>query len=113
MRAVQGPLRARENRHVRIAQLGCIERIPGGLMHIHISRNHSDGRDLNFRRAQRHDQRHGVVGSGISINQKWTIHATQNNKLASETRHKIISAISASTPLALPASNFARISAPS
>ena len=70
MRALQGPFRARENRHMRIAQLGSIERIPGGLMHIHVSRDHSDGNDLNLRSAQRHDQRHGVVGGGIGINQK-------------------------------------------
>jgi hypothetical protein len=70
MRALQGPFRTSENRHVRIAQLGGIERIPGGLTHIHVSRNHSDGHDLNLRRAQRHDQRHGVIGGGIGINQK-------------------------------------------
>src|SRR5260370_28397147 len=78
-------------------------------MHIHIPGHNSDGQDFNFWRAQRHDQRDGVVGGGIGINQEWTIHATQDSKLASGTRHKKISAISTSSQLALPAGNFSRI----
>ncbi len=87
MRALQWPFRACEHGHVRIAKLCGIERIPAGLMHIHVSRNDGDGQNMYLRRAQRHDQRHGVVGSGISVNQKWTVHAMQDNKLGRETRH--------------------------
>ena len=88
MRALQWPFRACEHGHVRIAKLCGIERITAGLMHIHVSRNGRDSQNLNLRRAQRHDQRNGIVGSGIGINQKWAFHATQDNKLVRETRHK-------------------------
>jgi hypothetical protein len=35
-------------------------------------------------RAQRHDQRHCIIGSCIGVNQKWKFHATQDNKLSRE-----------------------------
>jgi hypothetical protein len=57
-------------------------------MDIHISRNGGDGQNLNLGRAQRHDQRHSIIGSCIGINQKWKFHATQDNKLSRETWHK-------------------------
>jgi hypothetical protein len=57
-------------------------------MDIHVSRNRGDGQNLNLRRAQRHDQRNCIIGSCIGINQKRKFHATQDNKLSRETRHK-------------------------
>jgi len=80
--------RSCKHRHFRIAKLRRIERITAGLMDIHISRNGSDGQNLYLGRAQRHDQRNGIIGSCIGINQKWTFHATQDNKLSRKTRHK-------------------------
>src|SRR6266478_1598638 len=88
MLTFQWPFRTSEYRHFRIAKLGGIQRIPAGLLHSHVSGNGGDSQNLYLRRAQRHDQRHGVIGSGIGINQKWTIHAMQDNKLARETRHE-------------------------
>ncbi len=40
-------------------------------MDIHVSRNGRDGKNLNLGRAQRHNQRNGIIGSCIGINQKW------------------------------------------
>src|ERR1700676_2415401 len=88
MRAPHWLLRARKHRHLRIAKLRRIKRITAGLMDIHVSRNGGDGQNLNLGRAQRHDQRNGIIGSCIGINQKWTFHATQDNKLSRETRRK-------------------------
>lgn len=81
--------RSCKDRHIRIAKLRRIERIPAGLMDIHVSRNGGDSLNLDLGRAQRHDQRNGIIGGCIGINQKWTFHATQDNKLSRETRHKI------------------------
>ena len=88
MRAIQWLLSANKHRHFRIAKLRRIERITAGLLNIHVSGNGRDGKNLNMRRAQRHDQCNGIIGSRIGINQKWKFHATQDNKLSCEIRHK-------------------------
>jgi hypothetical protein len=67
-----------------MAKLYRIDRITGGLMDIHVSRNGGDGQNLNLGRAQRHDQRNCIIGSCIGVNQKWKFHATQDNKLSRE-----------------------------
>src|SRR5277367_693195 len=61
MRALQRLFRAYEHWHARIAKLRRVERVPGGLLNIHISRNGGDGQHLNLWRAQRHDERYGVI----------------------------------------------------
>src|SRR5271167_1821834 len=81
--------RSCKHRRIRIAKLRRIERITAVLMDIHFSRNGRDSQNLDLGRAQRHDQRNGIIGSCIGINQKWTFHATQNNKLSRKTWHKI------------------------
>src|SRR5271155_983778 len=68
VRALQWLFRANEHRHLRIAKLRGIERVPAGLIDIYVSRNSGDGQNQNLRRAQRHDQRYGVIGSGIRVN---------------------------------------------
>ena len=84
MRALQGFFRACKHRHFGIAKLRGIERITSGLLDIHISCNGANGQNLNLGRAQRHDQRNGIIGSSIGVNQKWKFHATQDNKLSGE-----------------------------
>jgi hypothetical protein len=44
-------------------------------MDVHVSRHGRNRQNLNLRGPQRHNQRHGVVGSGIGIDQKWRFHA--------------------------------------
>ncbi len=81
VRALEWLLRASEHRDVRIAKLRGIERVARGLKDIDVSCHGGDGQDLNLGRVERHDQGNGIVGSGVSINQKRTIHATQDNKM--------------------------------
>ena len=81
MRTLQRMLRALEHSDVRTAKFGCIKRVATGLVDIHVACDGGDGHNLNLRRAQRHDQRDGVVGGGIGVNQKWTFHAWQDSKL--------------------------------
>jgi hypothetical protein len=71
-----------------IAKFCRVESIASGLMDIHVSGDGGDGQNLDLGRAQRHDQRNGVIGSRIGINQKGRFHATQDNKLWRETWHK-------------------------
>ena len=53
-------------------------------MDVHVSGHGGDGQDINLRRAQCHDQRHGIIGSGVGIDEKGALHATQDSKLTGE-----------------------------
>ena len=65
---------AKEHPHARTAKLSGVESIARSLFDGDIPCNRCDGDHLDLGRAQRHDQRHSVVGGRICINQKWDIH---------------------------------------
>ena len=75
MCSCEGFLRAYKHRHLGTAELGGVQRIARGLPDIHVSSDGGDGQHLDVRRAQRHDERHRVIGSGIRIDQKLRLHA--------------------------------------
>lgn len=88
MRVLQWMLRAGKHGDVGLTEFRCVERIAAGSVNIHVSRNGGNGENLNVGRAQRHDQRNGVVGSSVGINQERKFHVTQDNKLAGESLNK-------------------------
>ena len=73
--AVQRFFRAHKNRNIRTAKFRCVKRVPRGLLNGHISSNGSNRQHAHLGRTQRHDQGHGVVGSGVRINQEEGFHA--------------------------------------
>lgn len=72
---VQRFLRAHENGNVRAAKLRGVERVARGLLNGNITSNRGNRQHAHLRRAQRHDQSHGVIGSGIGVNQEERFHA--------------------------------------
>jgi hypothetical protein len=82
MWTLQRPFRARINRDRRSAKLRGVERIPCGLGQRHIARNRRDGKNFDLRIAQRHNERDGIVGSSVGVNQELLFHAQQDSKSA-------------------------------
>src|SRR4029077_3357439 len=66
----QRTFRARIYGHVDVAQFDREQSIAGSLCNRNVSRNHGYGGDANFGRAQRHNERHGVVRSCVSVDEK-------------------------------------------
>jgi hypothetical protein len=75
VRAVQRFFRAHENGNVRAAEFSRVERIARGLLNGNIAGNRGYRYYAHPGRAQRHDQSHGVIGCGVSINQELRFHA--------------------------------------
>ena len=75
VRAIQRLFRAHENRNIRAAKLRRIERVSRGLLNGNVSGDGGNRQDTHLRGSQRHDQGHGVVGSGVGINQERRFHA--------------------------------------
>jgi hypothetical protein len=75
VRAGQRFFRTHVNRNISAAKLGSVERISRALLYADISGNGGDGQNLDARRAQRHDEGHGIIGSRIGINQEGGFHA--------------------------------------
>ncbi len=73
--AIQRLFRAHVDGNVRAAELRCVECIARGLLNGNVSRNRGDGQHAHAGRAQRHDQGHGVIGSGVGVNQEKRFHA--------------------------------------
>jgi len=70
VRAMQGFFRAHEDRNVRAAKLRGVERIARGLLNGDVSGNCGNRQNTDLGRSQRHDQSHGVIGSGVGIDQE-------------------------------------------
>ena len=67
-------LRAGINRDIRSAEFDRVERVPRGLVDVDIA---GDGRDRdhsNIRGAKSHDDRNGIVGSCVGIDQEGALH---------------------------------------
>jgi hypothetical protein len=62
------------DRHIGAAQLRAVERVAGGLRGWDIAGDHGDSGDADFLGAQRHNECHGVIGSGIGIDQERSWH---------------------------------------
>ena len=75
VRAVQWFLRAHEDRNVRAAKFRCVQGVPRSLLHGNISRHRGDCQHTHRRRAQRHDQGYGIIGSRVGVNQEERFHA--------------------------------------
>jgi hypothetical protein len=45
------------------------------LLHGDVAGNCRDRRHTNVPRSQRHDDRYGIIGSGVGIDQEWSFHA--------------------------------------
>src|SRR5262249_40301190 len=58
----------------RITKLDGEERIASRLLDVDVSRDSGDRRHLYLGSAQRHDQRHGIIGRGVGINQEAAQH---------------------------------------
>src|SRR5437667_5529872 len=58
------------NRDIGSAEFNCVERVPGGLLNINISGDCRDCCNLDVGCAKSHDDRHGVVGGGVGIDQE-------------------------------------------
>ena len=56
------------------AEFRRVERVPGGLLHVDVTRDRRDGDHAHVGGAQGHDQGDGIVGSGISIDQEGARH---------------------------------------
>ena len=68
--AAQRLLRSDKYRNMRVAKFGGVQRISRRLLDADISRDGRNRQHANLRRAQRHDQRHGVVRGGVRIDQE-------------------------------------------
>ena len=75
VRAMQRLFRAHENRNVCATKLRSVERITCGLLNGHVSCNRGHCQHADSRRAEGHDQGHGVIGSGVGIDQELGFHA--------------------------------------
>jgi len=75
VRAVQGSCRAHEHGNLRAAEFRRVERIARGLLNGDVPCNRGNRQHADLRRAQRHDQSDGVIGSGVGINQEERFHA--------------------------------------
>ena len=75
VRAIQRFFRAHENGNVRTAKFHGVESIACGLLNGNVSGNRGNGKNVHLGRATRHDQSHGIIGSGIGINQEKRFHA--------------------------------------
>ena len=75
VRAMQRFFRAHEDWDVRAAEFRGEECIARGLLNGYVPGNRGNCQHAYLRRAQRHDQGHGVIGSGVGINQEKRFHA--------------------------------------
>ena len=75
VRAVQWFFRAHKNGNVRATELRCVECIARGLLNGNVAGNRGDCQHAHGGRAQRHDQGHGVIGSGVGIDEEERFHA--------------------------------------
>ncbi len=91
--AQQRMLRAGIDRHIGAAQFGGVQGIAGRLRHGDVARHDGDGAHLHVGRTQRHDQRYGVVGSGIGIDQKGSRHGISVSAMAATVIIKTVSRI--------------------
>ena len=66
--------------NVAPANLGDIERVASRLFYGHVARDRGDRDHLNVGRAQRHDQRDGIVGSSVGVDQEGARHAAYDSK---------------------------------
>ncbi len=73
-------LRARVDRHTRLAQLYRVQRVARCLPHIHVAGNHCDRAHANVGCAESHDERDSVIRSGIRVDQKSASHARKNSR---------------------------------
>ena len=77
MLAVEWLLGPQKHGHIRSTKLGSIESVSRGLSNRYIPRDRCDGSHANVRRTQSHNERHGIVRTSVSINQKGPRHGTQ------------------------------------
>ncbi len=72
--SLERPLRSGIHRHVRGAEFRGVQGIAGGLRDGNIAGNDGDGGDADLLGTQGHDQRHGIVGGGVGVNEKRSSH---------------------------------------
>jgi hypothetical protein len=74
--APDGTARAAIDRRIGTAQPGNVQRIPRGLLDRNISGNDRDRPHAHIGSPQRHNQRDGIVGRSIGIDQEIAGHRT-------------------------------------
>ena len=65
------------NRHLRAAEFDRVESVAGRLRKRNIPGDSRYRRDADIRRAQRHDQRNGIIGSCVGIDKESSRHAAR------------------------------------
>lgn len=73
--AVERLFGAGENWDVGIAELGRVDGVAGGLVDADVASDGGDGDDANLWRAEGHDERDGVIGGGVSVDEELARHA--------------------------------------
>ena len=68
--AEDGPGQTCVGRHRQAAQFGGVEGVLDAAIQRHVAGHDRQGLDGHVGRAQRHDQRHGVVGGGVGVDQE-------------------------------------------
>jgi hypothetical protein len=74
MRTGQRLIGAVVHRDLRPAKFNRIKRVTRGLLDVHIASHGSDRNHAHVGRAQNHDERDGVIGGNVGIDQKGTRH---------------------------------------
>jgi len=75
IRAKQRLVCAHVDRNTGAAQFHREQRIASGPLNLDVACHRGDGNDADIGGAQRHDERHGIVGSCVGINQERAGHA--------------------------------------
>lgn len=73
-RPQQRSLRAAKDWHIRAAKLSRVQRIAASLLYPYVACYYRDGRHCYISSFERHDERDGVVGSGVCVDQEGSRH---------------------------------------